>query len=622
MENKEKKSLIESSQASKKKSKFMLIAFVLVAVVLLFLLGSYFRNKGKEVEIIEYTQVQQKDLKISVETDGQVKNPKVLELSFLSNGRLEEIYIEEGLKVEAGMKLAKLTTRELELGVQKARADLQSASVNISNKKTERTDLDARSAEQSLTKTQSELHTSKKQTEQAVDEAFSLAIVQIETSFDELSYALETVDDVLKIDKSRGGSSVKRAFNDSIRTNQAKNDYESNKRNLKTLLNDWEQNAQNAEYADVSRMLWKLKDEATTVKNLLNLLIGLLEGANDSTTISDAMIESERSNTRTARNTVNKEIQDLVSAKKNTERALTNQQNDASDMSGKLDQVRVELENAKDRENQNESLKSGDIAILNSSWAQAKFRLDEAIYDLEMATLISPINGEVISISKEVGEYATTNDHFIQILSDQAFTTEIYVDELDITKIKQGQKANIRLASLPNTILEGQVVFISNQVTEDSNGIITYLVRVEILENEKYVIKEGMTTTVEFVIAEKLEALLIPVSSILVENGSSYVLRKNGTKQEIKTGLSDGINMEVLEGVALEDEIALSFTKNKVTANQDKIVIKKLTEGIKKDLLEGGFSEKEVRQIESGSADEDLDSKLSDWSDAEAKKDN
>ncbi|WP_321490387.1 biotin/lipoyl-binding protein, partial [uncultured Hyphomonas sp.] len=74
------------------------------------------------------------NLNVSIESDGSIINPNIVDLSFLINGTLEMIYVHEGDRVEAGQKLAELDTRDLEFDLRTAESALQIAYANYTAK--------------------------------------------------------------------------------------------------------------------------------------------------------------------------------------------------------------------------------------------------------------------------------------------------------------------------------------------------------------------------------------------------------------------------------------------------------------------------------------------------------
>lgn len=161
------------------------------------------------------------------------------------------------------------------------------------------------------------------------------------------------------------------------------------------------------------------------------------------------------------------------------------------------------------------------------------------------------------------GNSSTSNISLGSIYSNQK-QVMIPVDELDISKIKLGQKAEITVEALANEVFEGTVSKISEKANIQ-NGVSTYDVTVTIPNGET--IKVGMTADVEILVDSKKNTLLVPVEAILERNGSSIVMVPAGTSEgkeggpkpvRVRTGLKNERYVEIIEGLVEGDKVILS----------------------------------------------------------------
>jgi len=166
--------------------------------------------------------------------------------------------------------------------------------------------------------------------------------------------------------------------------------------------------------------------------------------------------------------------------------------------------------------------------------------------------VLAPIGGTVILRNIESGQTFTGNDA-VFVMSDR-LTVKAQVDETDIAQVRLQQPARILLDAYPDKPLAGKV----DQIAYDAktvNNVTTY--EVEVLPGETPAfMRSGMTANVVFVSTTHPNVLLVPSNAVKVRDGHSYILlpsaKPNGPPVEkaIKTGLSDGKRIEVLEGVA------------------------------------------------------------------------
>jgi HlyD family secretion protein len=100
------------------------------------------------------------------------------------------------------------------------------------------------------------------------------------------------------------------------------------------------------------------------------------------------------------------------------------------------------------------------------------------------------------------------------------------VDELDIQKVKAGQKAEIKLGAIADKVYEGTVEEIALTGTT-SNNVTTYDVVVAISNPES--VKLGMNANVSILVESKENILVIPAEALVERNGSKFVMVADST---------------------------------------------------------------------------------------------
>lgn len=189
--------------------------------------------------------------------------------------------------------------------------------------------------------------------------------------------------------------------------------------------------------------------------------------------------------------------------------------------------------------------------------------------NLRNATIVSPIDGVVLSRESEVGTAVSSillvgsSATLIMTLGD---LNEVYVkgkaDESDVGKIYLGQPARITVESFKDQKFDGHVTKISPMGAEKDN-VTTFEVRVSI-SNEKRLLKAQMTANAEIVLEEKKRVLAIPEGAIVYNkdkttsaNVPDPTNEKGFRKVNIATGISNGAKTEVLSGLTEGAQIVL-----------------------------------------------------------------
>lgn len=159
------------------------------------------------------------------------------------------------------------------------------------------------------------------------------------------------------------------------------------------------------------------------------------------------------------------------------------------------------------------------LSYTNSKAAleQAQASYEEASIDLRnYAVILSPINGIVLDRAVEEGETVSGGNANTRLftLAENLGTMDIeaLVDELDISKLALGQKARFTVEAHADRTFEGTVRQI-RVVPKSSGNVVSYTVIVR-AANPDALLLPGMTATVEFLVTEKKNVVLVPSAAL------------------------------------------------------------------------------------------------------------
>lgn len=209
------------------------------------------------------------------------------------------------------------------------------------------------------------------------------------------------------------------------------------------------------------------------------------------------------------------------------------------------------------------------ISKAQASLEQQQAALSMAKENLANATIVSPIDGIVLSRDSEVGTAVSSilvvgsSATLIMTIGD---LNEVYVkgkvDESDIGKVYMGQPARITVESYKDQKFMGKVTKISPMGVEKDN-VTTFEVRVSI-SNDKHILKADMTANAEIILDEHKHVLAIPEGAVLYNKDKSTAAEvPDGTKKDgfrkvaIVTGISNGAKTEVLKGLTEGEQVIL-----------------------------------------------------------------
>lgn len=132
------------------------------------------------------------------------------------------------------------------------------------------------------------------------------------------------------------------------------------------------------------------------------------------------------------------------------------------------------------------------------------------------------------------------------------------VDEIDVGKLHEGMPAHIKIGALPDAKVEGRIDKISPK-SRTAEGATLFDVEIELLPAKDVVLRAGYSANAEIAVREKHDVLVIPERLVTFADGKATVEVPGATekaepaKREIKAGLSDGMNVEVAEGLKEKD---------------------------------------------------------------------
>jgi HlyD family secretion protein len=177
----------------------------------------------------------------------------------------------------------------------------------------------------------------------------------------------------------------------------------------------------------------------------------------------------------------------------------------------------------------------------------------------------APISGTVLELLVNEG------DPVVPLTSYQAGTaltnladmsTLIFkgtVDEIDVGKLHEGMPARIKVGAMPDAKVDGKVSKIAPK-SKTQEGATLFDVEIELLPGKGVVLRAGYSANADIVVREKENVLLLPERLVSFADGKATVEVPGApgtepSKKAVKTGLSDGLNVEVAEGLQEKDSV-------------------------------------------------------------------
>lgn len=198
-----------------------------------------------------------------------------------------------------------------------------------------------------------------------------------------------------------------------------------------------------------------------------------------------------------------------------------------------------------------------------AEWDRDRAALANAQVQLSYAVITAPISGVIGSVSTQEGETVAAGLNaptFVTIVDLARLQVEAYVDEVDIGKVKVGQRVVFTVDAFPADDFEGKAVAIYPKAAIQDN-VVKYVVAVDIVTPYEGRLRPEMTTSVTIQL-ESRQVLAIPSSAVRREGGKHFVLLSvNGRPElrEVRLGWKDGPWTEVAGGLTEGQEIFLEL---------------------------------------------------------------
>ncbi|WP_320110541.1 efflux RND transporter periplasmic adaptor subunit [Draconibacterium orientale] len=179
----------------------------------------------------------------------------------------------------------------------------------------------------------------------------------------------------------------------------------------------------------------------------------------------------------------------------------------------------------------------------------------------------STINGMVLDVPVEEGNSVIQANTFnagttiasVADMSDMIF--EGNVDETEVGKIREGMPIELEIGAIDKEKFAAVLEYISPKGVEE-NGAIQFEIKANVKLKEGQFIRAGYSANANIVLERKDNVMVIPEGLLQFENDSSFVEVNVGSAEEpnyekrwVHTGLSDGINIEITEGLKADDKV-------------------------------------------------------------------
>ena len=580
-----------------KKTKILIVLLIL-GVGGYFAYDKFFKVKDEKVEFIT-KKAKKGSFSKKVDATGEIFATELVDVGAQVSGQIKKLYVKLGDQVKKGDMIASIDSstqqnsidnKEAQLAIYKAQLESAKVALNIAKTQFDRENaLFAKNA------------TSKQEFESAKNtfSANSAKIKELEAQIKQTNIELSTAKINLgytKITAPRDGTvvSVQVEEGQTVNANQTTptivNIADLSHVKMKMQIAEGDitkiKVGTPVEYSILSEPTKKFQ---TTVSSIDPGLTTLSDGSYGSSSSSKSSYSSSSSSS----SAVYYYAQSIVDNKE-AQLAIYKAQLESAKVALNISKTQFDRENAlfaKNATSKQEfesakntfSANSAKIKELEAQIKQTNIELSTAKINLGYTKITAPRDGTVVSVQVEEGQTVNANQTtptIVNIADLSHVKMKMQIAEGDITKIKVGTPVEYSILSEPTKKFQTTVSSIDPGLTTLSDGSYgssssskssyssssssssaVYYYAQSIVDNKDGILRIGMTTQNELLIANVKDAIIVPSIGIKKdENGTFVYVLKDGkpVKTAVKTGIKDNLDTQIISGINEGDEIITS----------------------------------------------------------------
>ncbi|WP_435313183.1 efflux RND transporter periplasmic adaptor subunit [Cellulophaga fucicola] len=255
--------------------------------------------------------------------------------------------------------------------------------------------------------------------------------------------------------------------------------------------------------------------------------------------------------------------------------------------SGRVKTAQLGLNNVKLEFERNKSLFEKDV-ISKQDYDNIKLRYDQARQDVSNAqadyqiirkgsaggsssantNIRATVSGTILEIPVEEGDQVIESNNFndgttIASIADlKKMIFEGKVDEGEVGKLKVGMPLKVSLGAVDDKEFDAKLRFIAPKGVEET-GAVQFKIEGEVVIDDSVMIRAGYSANASFILEKKNDVLVLPEALLQFDKSTDkpYVQVSIGDqkfeRREVKIGISDGVNVEILSGITEEDAVKI-----------------------------------------------------------------
>jgi len=576
---------------------------ILIIAGLVIIGGGYFSYKKiNPVKIsLQYitAPVEKGTLAVSVSGTGQVSSSNQVDIKTQVSGKVLKVLAANGQEVETNAVLFQLNAGDALKTVRDAQSNLDSARLSLEKIKKPADALSVLQSENALTSARDSLEKLeltqktnyqktqevKQKAEDNIKKAYEDSFNIISNAFLDLPTIITNLEDVLygygidqsEFNRNKYNTNIDNLINGTHSDDKnkmqslitsAENDYKTARTKYDQNFTDYKNTDRYSNQPTIESLLAETLETAKSMAQAVKSSSNMLDAWADYRAQRDLSVFSKvtgyQANLSTYIGQTNSHLSSILAQQRtlqDNKEAVINADRDLKqiDQNNPLDLTAAE-QSVKEKEVSLLKLKAGadiiDIKSQELTVLQRKNALADARQKLADYTIRAPFAGVIAKINIKLNDEVSAGTAAATLVTKQQ-VAEISLNEVDVAKIKVGQKVTLTFEALENLSTTGTVAEIDTIGTV-TQGVVYYAVKIT-FDTQDERVKPGMSVSANIITEVRPDVLLVPSPAVKSQNnGEPYVEIMESAApraQQVKIGISNDTSTEIISGLKEGDRI-------------------------------------------------------------------
>lgn len=511
---------------------------------------------------------------VSISGTGQVSASNQVDLKPKVSGDVVYVGVKAGQEVKAGTLLVQIDPQETQKAVRDAEANLESAKISLQKLLEPADNLSLIQAENALAQANESKQNSENDLVKAYDDGFNA----IANAFIDLPGVVTGLDDILNnnnVNLTQDNAYAYAHLISNYRTDAeqfrdlALEGYKKARVEFEKNLGDYKSASRYSDKKIIENLISETYESVKTISEEIKNTKSFLDLVNDTLSTQayvinpPAILSTHEGNLQDYTATTNSHLGNLLNIRntiENNQDAIISAERTISEKTESLANLKMGAEEL--------DIKSAQLSVI-----QRENALLDAKEKLADYYIRAPFSGTVAKVDVKKLDSISSGSTVVTMVTKQQLA-EISLNEVDVAKVKNGQKSTLSFDAVEDLNITGEVAEVDTIGTV-SQGVVAYNVKIS-FDTQDDRIKPGMSVSAEIITDVKQDVLTVPNSAVKTQNGVSYVevmesISKGSSSASgisgmpvqklVEVGISNDTLIEIVSGLN-EGEAVVTRTVN------------------------------------------------------------